>query len=303
MAGTRKILENGADDLGMLGRRNLTVIGQRAGIPTGCDAIAPDRHFPNILVTREIFQDPEIGRRQGARETFDGRRLLKRGFQGIDAGKIEIRGAPLQHLGRLETMGFNRFDESIRKRIDLAGYNKSAVAQVSSCPACDLGQLRGGQLTVLETVEFAVLREGDMVDIEMEPHADGIGRHQIIDIARLIELHLRIACARAESAQNDGRTTALPTDQLANRINFVSGERDDRRTARKACDLLRPRIGQNRHARPADDGYALEETLQNSPHRRRAEKKRLFPPAKMDDAIREDMAAFEIRRKLDLVYG
>ena len=56
-------------------------------------------------------------------------------------------------------------------------------------------------------VELVARGEGDMVDIHVEAHADGIGRHQEIHIARLVELDLRVAGARADSAPS---TTAAP---------------------------------------------------------------------------------------------
>jgi hypothetical protein len=45
-----------------------------------------------------------------------------------------------------------------------------------------------------------------MRDVQVEPHADGIGRHQIIDLARLIERHLPVARFGAERPI----TTAAP---------------------------------------------------------------------------------------------
>ena len=34
-----------------------------------------------------------------------------------------------------------------------------------------------------------------MIDIEIEAHADGVGRDEIIDLARLVEFDLRVAGA------------------------------------------------------------------------------------------------------------
>ena len=55
-------------------------------------------------------------------------------------------------------------------------------------------------------VELVQLGEGDMVHIHVQPHADGVGRDQIIDFAGLIERHLGVAGARAKAPS----TTAVP---------------------------------------------------------------------------------------------
>ena len=44
-----------------------------------------------------------------------------------------------------------------------------------------------------------------MIDVEIEPHADGVGGDQIIHVARLVERDLRVA--RGDSAP---MTTAAP---------------------------------------------------------------------------------------------
>ena len=49
--------------------------------------------------------------------------------------------------------------------------------------AGDLTELGGGKLAILVAVVFAVGGEGDMVEVEIEAHADGVGRHQEIDVA------------------------------------------------------------------------------------------------------------------------
>ncbi len=77
-----------------------------------------------------------------------------------------------------------------------------------------------------------------MIDVEVESHSDGIGGNQIFDIAGLIECNLRIARARTERAQDHGSAAALTADQLRDRIDLLSRERDDRRTARKPRDFL-----------------------------------------------------------------
>ena len=87
-------------------------------------------------------------------------------------------------------------------------------------------------------VEFAVGGEGDVIDVEVEAHADRVGRNQIVDIAGLIERDLGIAGARRQRAQHDRRAAALPADQLGDGVNLLGRERDDGGAARQPGDLL-----------------------------------------------------------------
>ena len=85
----------------------------------------------------------------------------------------------------------------------------------------------GRQRAMHLAVELARAGEGDVVDVEIEAHADGVGRHQEIDVARLIERHLRVARARAERAQHHRRAAALAPDQLGDGIDLGGREGDD----------------------------------------------------------------------------
>ena len=89
----------------------------------------------------------------------------------------------------------------------------------------------GRKVPELIAVEFAVLGEGDMVNVEIEAHADRVGGDQIVDIAGLVELDLGIAGARAERAQHDRGATALAPHQLGDGVNLVGREGDNRRAA------------------------------------------------------------------------
>ena len=51
-------------------------------------------------------------------------------------------------------------------------------------------------------VEPARAGKGNVVDVEIEAHADGIGGHEIVDVARLIESDLRVARTRRQGAEH-----------------------------------------------------------------------------------------------------
>ena len=59
-----------------------------------------------------------------------------------------------------------------------------------------------------------------MVQIKVQPHADGIGRHQKIDIAILVELNLRVAGAGAEPPHHHRRAATLAPHKLGNLIDL-----------------------------------------------------------------------------------
>ena len=119
-------------------------------------------------------------------------------------------------------------------------------------------------------VEFSLLGEGDMVDIEIEPHADRVGGNEEIDIAVLVEFDLRVAGPRAERAENHGSASTLATDQLGDCIDLVSGKGDDGRPARQPRDLLRSCIKELGEPRSFDDSQPGQQVFQNAAHARRA---------------------------------
>jgi hypothetical protein len=59
-----------------------------------------------------------------------------------------------------------------------------------------LRQLGIFQIAQFASVEFAQIREGHAVHVHVQPHADSIGGHHVINFAGLIKGHLRIARAR-----------------------------------------------------------------------------------------------------------
>ena len=92
-------------------------------------------------------------------------------------------------------MSLEAVDEIGRQGLHCAGDAERAVVHVAAGAAGDLAKLACRQLAVHLAVEFAHSGEGHVVYVEVEPHADGIGGHQKVDVARLIERHLGIARA------------------------------------------------------------------------------------------------------------
>ena len=167
----------------------------------------------------------------------------------------------------------------------------------------DLAELRRRQLPMHMAVELARAGEGDMVDVEVEPHADGVGGDKKVHVAGLIERHLGVARARAQRTQHDGCAAALAAHEFGDGVNLGRGKRDDRSPRRQARDLLLAGIGQLRQPGPRDEIGAGNEVGDRLAHGLGAEQQRLVPAAHVQKAVGEHMAALRIGRELHLVDG
>ena len=178
---------------------------------------------------------------------------------------------------------------------------KRAVAGGAAGAAGDLRQLGRIELAELIAVELAVGGEGDVIDVEIEPHADGVGGDQIIDVAGLIERDLGVAGARRERAEHHRGAAALAADQLGDGVDLVGREGDDGGAARQPRHLLLAGEGELRQPRPGQHMRAGQQPLDHRPHGGGAEHQRLLAPAPVEHAVGEDVAAFEIGAELHLV--
>ena len=97
-------------------------------------------------------------------------------------------------------MAFKRLRKLGFERRAPAGGAEGAIAGGATGAAGDLRQLGRIKSAKLVAVEFAVGGEGDVIDIEVEPPADGVGGDEIFDVARLIERDLRVARASISPA-------------------------------------------------------------------------------------------------------
>src|SRR5215469_571247 len=135
-------------------------------------------------------------------------------------------------------MAFKRLRKLGFERRAPAGGAEGAIAGGATGAAGDLRQFGRIKLSKLVAVEFAVGGEGDVIDIEVEPHADSVSGDEIFDVARLVERDLRVARARAQRSQHDGGAATLATDQFRDGIDFLGRERDDGGAAGKPGNLL-----------------------------------------------------------------
>ena len=214
-----------------------------------------------------------------------------------------MRIAPLQVSRRFEPVILDAGNDLVVERRRVAGYAKGAVIHVPAGPTGDLCQLGHMQRAMLMTVEFLGCRKGDMVDIHVEAHADGIGCNQKIDFARLIERDLGVARAWRERPHHDGRATTLTPDQFRDGIDPVGRKGDDRRSARQSCQLLCACPGQLGEARPDDEPGLRQQFLDQAANGFRAEHHGLGKSTCAQQAIGEGVAAFPVGGELDFVDG
>src|SRR5436305_751024 len=100
-------------------------------------------------------------------------------------------------------MTFELMNQIVVERRTAARGAKGAVALGAAGAAGNLRHFGGIELTKLVTIELAVGRESNMVDVEIEPHADGVGGDEVVDVAGLIELDLGVAGAGRQRAKHD----------------------------------------------------------------------------------------------------
>ena len=93
----------------------------------------------------------------------------------------------------------------------------------------------------------------------------------------------------------------LALDQLGDGVDLVGRERDDRGAPRLPRQLAVACKFELRQSRPCDDGSAGQQPLDDRAHGGRTQQQRLVAAAAVQDAVGEDMAAFQIRGDLDFI--
>ena len=139
----------------------------------------------------------------------------------------------MQRLDLLELVLLQLLDQLLRKRFHVAGDAERAVLHEAPGAAGDLGQFGRDQFSVLAAVELARAGESDMLNVEVEPHADGVGGDQIVDIAVLVHGDLGISRARAERAEHDGGASSLAAHEFGDFVDFGRRKRDHGAAARQ----------------------------------------------------------------------
>jgi len=93
----------------------------------------------------------------------------------------------------------------------------------------------------------------------------------------------------------------LALDQFGDGVNFISRECHDRGTPRLPRDLAVAGEFKLREPRPGDDAGAGQQSLDDRAHGGSTQQQRFVAAAPMQDAVGEDMPAFQIGGDLDFI--
>ena len=164
-----------------------------------------------------------------ARKLGPGRPHLQARREPRRRREVQIRVAPEDRGQRREAVRLEALHEPGIEVPELLRGAEGAVLDVAARPPRDLRDLVGPQGTRALAVELPEVRERHVVDVEVQPHADGVGGHQVVHLARLVEADLRVAGARAQGAENEGHAADFPPHGLGDAVELGQGEDDDGR--------------------------------------------------------------------------
>ena len=184
-------------------------------------------------------------------------------------------------------------------------------SRVAKCPARrwrparprDLRQLGVFQRARRAAIELAQIREHHRVHVQVQAHADGIGGHQRVDLARLEQSHLGVARPRRQRADHHRRPAALGPHPLGQLVDPGRREGHHHRTRRQRAQGQAADIGQRRHSRPPlDDRRSGSSRCDQRAHRGGTQEPGLVRTAGVEQTIGEDVPALPVSGQLDLVH-
>ncbi len=199
-------------------------------------------------------------------------------------------------------MVLHRLDHVLVHVVAIAGHAEGAVALVAARAAGDLADLVRIEPAHALAVELAQARERHVVDVHVQAHADGVGGHQEVDLARLVEGHLGVARARGKVAHHHSRPAPLAADQFGDGVDLLGREGDDGGAPGQTGQLLGAGVAQGRETLPRLDLRLGQEPPDQGRHGRGAQEHGLELAARVQQPLGEHMAALGVGAQLDLVH-
>ena len=298
----RQEAEDAAQQVHMLADHGLAEIRDLADIPEQMHRLAAlDRHL-HVRIGGKHAQGHHVLGLAGALQAGARRGKFEAGQQGGGGGELQARIAPLQRADGREAVILDILDDFRIERAAIGGDAEAAVVLVAARPARDLGEFLRLEIAVLAPVELGLAREPDGFEVEIQAHADGIGRDEVFDLALLEHLHLRIAGAGRERAHHDRRAALLSPDQFRDGIDLIGGEGDDGGSLGQTADLLRSGIGEDRVPLADMEACLRDQLLDPLAHGHRAEEQGFVHAARIEQPVGEDVAALRVGAELDLVH-
>ncbi len=297
----RQMLEDGPNEARMILPRGLAEIGGLAHLPqldqVGPVAAAAD----DDLVARQVAQRALVQALFRQFEASKGRRRREVAQQALQGLEFQPGVAPLRRRNRIKGVVFDRGDQVWVHLRAIAGDAKGPVLAIAPGAPADLTDLLGVEPAGAAAVIFAQAGKGHMTHIHVQAHADGVGGHQEIDLARLKQFDLGVAGAGAQRAHHHRRAAALAADQFGDGVDRVGREGDHGAAPGQAGQFLGAVIGQAREALPRLDFSVRAQAANQGAHGRRAQQHGLRAAARMQQPMGEDVAALGIGAQLDLV--
>ena len=173
---------------------------------------------------------------------------------------------------------------------------------MSTGAACDLGQFICHQRPHAIAVEFGGRRKGNMVHIKVQPHANGICGHQIIHIAILIHLNLRITGPRAQSPHDNRSTAFLSPQKLRNSVHIINAKRHNCRARWHAANFFLPAVAQFGKAITIQKIRRRYQSRNGFAHGLCTQKQGFMQATRSQKPIGEDMAPLRVSAELNLIY-
>ena len=281
---------------------NLAEVGDLTHVPQPAHGRGACGQAGDVRIAGQGFQHGQVQGLARAVQAGGRGRLLQAADQPAGRAEVQCRVAPLQHFQRREAVAFHLADHQRVQPAAVAGEGrKAAVVHVPAGAAGDLAHLGGGQRTHQAAVELVQPGEGDMVDVHVQAHADGVGGHQIVHLAGLVQRHLGVARAWGQRAHDQGRPAALAANQLGDGIDLAGREGDHGRPARQPGQLDRADVFQVRKARPGDDVGIGQQPGDQRADGVRAHEHGLLAAAGAQQPVGEHVAALGIGGHLDFV--
>ena len=283
----------------------LTEVRERADFPEPPDPAWTGHGSGNRGILCQALENCQIhGFRSRGQLRKAGRRfqVVDQHCQTVEAG---FRLAPEEPGERWEAMLFDRIDflvgESGVVACSAGQRAEAAVALVAPRSPGDLRHFGCRQPPLAYAVEFRKPREGDMTDVKVQPHADGVGRNEIVDFARLIERHLRVARLRRHRAHDHRRSAAEAPQHLGDGIDLLSREGDDGAAGRDARQLSSAEMRKRGEAGATDDLGFRDESFHQRLECRGTEDHGFLAPAGIEQSVGEYMATLAVGSELRFV--
>ena len=290
-----------AQQAGVLIGQDLLEVGDLADLPEQAHGAGIAGQLRDLRIAGERRQRREVVGLADADQLGLRRPALQGAEQKPRRTEVEVPVAPVERAQGIEAVRLDRLDEIRLQGADLTRGAEGPVGHVAPGAPGDLAHLGRAEPADVAPVELDQLGEGDVIQVQVEAHADGVGGDQIVDLAGLEHGDLGVARARAERAQHHGGAAALAAQELGHGVDLGRGEGDHGRARRQARQLARAAVGERREARPGDDLGLGHQPAQDRTDRLGAQEHGLFQAARVQQAVGEDVAPVRIGAELDLV--